>query len=138
MTGVGEAGLGPAALYSTTALLVSAGRRHTTRPSLRSKARVSIRPSLKAVKKTRSPATTGEEYPEGTATFQTKLLAGPNPIGGLPVSETARPPGPRNCGQSSANVVSVNKMIATAISLALILNMTMSHPVLATNNKEPP
>src|SRR5688572_33247244 len=78
------------------------------RPSLRFKAMV----SAGAVRKIRSPVTIGEEMPSGIATFQRRLLDGPKPMGGVAVSETARPPGPRNCGQSSPRAVSIHREIA--------------------------
>ena len=55
----------------------------------------------------RSPHTTGEEEPGGTATFHNSFLPGPNTVGGCAVSETPEQFGPRNCDQdeSAAKVI---------------------------------
>src|SRR4051794_35690804 len=94
VTGVGVAGLGPAVCCDGMVTPSAAGAflRQRTRPVSRSRHRVSSRPGLKAVRKIRSAATTGEEYPEGTGTCHRMLLFGPKWTGGLAVSEIARPP----------------------------------------------
>jgi hypothetical protein len=48
---------------------------------------------------------TGEEWPGGSAVFQTTFLLGPNSSGRPVVAETPVPFGPRNCDQSSATAV---------------------------------
>ena len=63
--------------------------------------------SAKAVRNRRSPQTTGDDAPGGTATFQRTLSSGPKSVGGLAAAAaTPEAFGPRNCGQwaSSARV----------------------------------
>jgi hypothetical protein len=47
--------------------------------------------------------TIGDEFPEEMAIFQRTFVVGLKTIGGRADPEIARPPGPRNWGQSSAN-----------------------------------
>jgi hypothetical protein len=56
---------------------------------------------LNAVTKIRSRVNTGDEWPGGSAVFQTTFFAGPNSTGNPVVAETPLPLGPRNCDQSS-------------------------------------
>src|SRR5437899_11200989 len=62
---------------------------------------MSISPSL-AVRNTRPPTTMGDEWPKGTAAFQTTFLAGPKSTGRPAEESTPEPFGPRNRGQSAA------------------------------------
>ena len=75
-------------------------------------AAAAAKPAVAAPAQASPAALAGEETPSGIATFQRRLLEGPNPMGGVAVSETARPPGPRNCHQSSPRAVNAQREIA--------------------------
>src|SRR5436853_6786305 len=72
----------------------------------------------------RSPKITGEEWPEGSLTFQTTFFSGPNSTGSFVASETPLAFGPRNWGQSAAlpavaNHASAARQHRTFIALRL-------------------
>src|SRR5689334_3083304 len=62
----------------------------------------------------RSPTTAGEEWPGGTATFQTTLVSGPISAGSLAASARPVQLGPRNCGQSAARAGRVRREASRA------------------------
>jgi hypothetical protein len=63
--------------------------------------------------KIRSRVSTGDEWPGGSAVFQTTFVLGPNSTGKPVDAETPLPFGPRNCDQSSAAAL-VNESVATS------------------------
>jgi hypothetical protein len=62
-------------------------------------------PSTAEVTKIRSPQTIGEEYPAGSAVFHAMFFPGPHSVGSCCSIEIPWLPGPRHCGQFSADTV---------------------------------
>ena len=81
-------------------------------------------PVSNAVRKTRSPHTTGEECPCGTGSFQSMCFDGPNSNGGA-ASGAATPValGPRNCGHA-ASWATARLLRATATATTRALSLT--------------
>jgi hypothetical protein len=57
----------------------------------------------KAVTTSLSPATIGDDSPDGAGTFHFTFFSGPTSTGGFCPSATPDPPGPRNCGHPGAS-----------------------------------
>ena len=94
----------PSVLWYASTFLAGASARHSSLPSAVEYATVYSLPSSNAVRNSLSPATTGDEKPDGTGTFHFRFLSGPNSTGGFsPSPATPLPFGPRNCGHFGAS-----------------------------------
>src|SRR4030095_14401191 len=71
-----------------------ASLRHSTLPDARSRQIVNSFWPSNAVTKIRSPARTGDEWPEGSGVFQTTFFAGPNSTGRFAAVPTPEELGP--------------------------------------------
>ena len=83
----------------------------------------------------RSLVSTGDEWPGGSAVFQTTFLLGPNSSGSPVDAETPLPFGPRNCDQSSATTVvkrvvdAINAATTRAKAAFLMFKILMRNPL---------
>src|SRR5262249_15669661 len=64
----------------------------------------------------RSPTTTGEEWPGGSAVFQTTLVVGPSSAGRRALSARPQQLRPRNSGQSAAQLWGAKQWAARRLS----------------------
>src|SRR6476659_9553025 len=68
-----------------------------------------------------SPATIGDDTPEGAVTFHFRFLSGPNSTGGFCPSAIPEPAGPRNCGHNCGSPpcarVANNAIVRNAIEV---------------------
>src|SRR5882724_6740732 len=126
VAGVDAAGL-PSALKYGSICFAGASARQASFPSARLYAMVYSFPASNAVIMRLSPATIGDERPEGADTFHLRFLSGPNSTGGFWPSATPDPFGPRNRGHTSAFSAARLKVVNIPIDATRIKFFMLSH-----------